>query len=182
MSAATEAGATGPGRTPLDLPLDRGGTTFIEASAGTGKTRALTTLVARLVIEEDRQLDEILVVTFTRAATAELRDRIRRVLRAVLDAVRACDLAGDRGSPASEPGVRASGTEVQAPGVGTQAPGVGTQAPGTGAQAPGVGAQAPEPKARKQASAMLAPEAGGGSTESAFPRRSRQERSRPPCV
>ena len=102
MSAATEAAAAGLGRTPLDLPLDRGGTTFIEASAGTGKTRALTALVARLVIEEGRQLDEILVVTFTRAATAELRDRIRRVLRAVLDTVRAHDPAGDRGSPTLE--------------------------------------------------------------------------------
>ena len=75
--------------TPLDLPLDRAGTTFIEASAGTGKTHALTTLVARLIIEEGWSIDRILVVTFTRAATAELRDRIRRVLAMLLDAVRA---------------------------------------------------------------------------------------------
>ena len=82
------------GHTPIDLPLDRGGTTFIEASAGTGKTHALTTLVARLVLEEARPIDRILVVTFTRAATAELRDRIRRVLRVLLAAVR-IRLAGD---------------------------------------------------------------------------------------
>ena len=75
-------------RTPLDLPLDGGGTTFIEASAGTGKTHALTTLVARLVLEEEWSIDRILVVTFTRAATAELRDRIRRVLGVTLAAVR----------------------------------------------------------------------------------------------
>ena len=75
--------------TPVDFPLDRAGTTFIEASAGTGKTHALTTLVARLVIEEGWPIDRILVVTFTRAATAELRDRIRRVLGMLLDAVRA---------------------------------------------------------------------------------------------
>ena len=74
---------------PVDFPLDRAGTTFIEASAGTGKTHALTTLVARLVIEEGWPIDRILVVTFTRAATAELRDRIRRVLGMLLDAVRA---------------------------------------------------------------------------------------------
>ena len=48
MSAATEPGTAGPGRTPIDLPLAGGGMTFIEASAGTGKTHALTTLVARL--------------------------------------------------------------------------------------------------------------------------------------
>ena len=101
--AGAEAGTAGRGRTPLDLPLDGGGTTFIEASAGTGKTHALTTLVARLVIEEDWPLDRILVVTFTRAATAELRDRIRRVLGAVLAAVRACESAHGRGAPASGP-------------------------------------------------------------------------------
>ena len=74
---------------PVDFPLDRAGMTFIEASAGTGKTHALTTLVARLVIEEGWPIDRILVVTFTRAATAELRDRIRRALGMLLDAVRA---------------------------------------------------------------------------------------------
>ena len=75
--------------TPLDLPLDRPGTVLVEASAGTGKTHALTTLVARLVVEEGREIDEILVVTFTRAATAELKDRIRRTLKAAREAVQA---------------------------------------------------------------------------------------------
>ena len=92
MTAGPDAAVSG--HTPIDLPLDRGGTTFIEASAGTGKTHALTTLVARLVLEEARPIDRILVVTFTRAATAELRDRIRRVLRVLLAAVR-IRLAGD---------------------------------------------------------------------------------------
>ena len=95
MSAATEPGTAGPGRTPIDLPLAGGGMTFIEASAGTGKTHALTTLVARLVIEEGWPLDRILVVTFTRAATAELRDRIRRVLGVLLAAVKARALERD---------------------------------------------------------------------------------------
>ena len=63
------------------------GMTLIEASAGTGKTRELTGIVARLVVEEGRRLDEILVVTFTRAATAELRDRIRDTLRSARRAV-----------------------------------------------------------------------------------------------
>ena len=95
MSAATEPGTAGPGRTPIDLPLAGGAMTFIEASAGTGKTHALTTLVARLVIEEGWPLDRILVVTFTRAATAELRDRIRRVLGVLLASVKARALEGD---------------------------------------------------------------------------------------
>ena len=60
--------------------------TLVEASAGTGKTRALTGIVAELVAKEGRRLDEILVVTFTRAATAELRERIRDTLRAAREA------------------------------------------------------------------------------------------------
>ena len=101
-----EPNAAALGRTPLDLPLDRGGTTFIEASAGTGKTHALTTLVARLVLEEARPIDGILVVTFTRAATAELRDRIRHVLRALHAAVRARLAAGDAAEPEVDPQAR----------------------------------------------------------------------------
>ena len=103
MSVATGTGAAAPGPTPLDLPLDGGGTTFIEASAGTGKTHALTTLVARLVLEEEWTIDRILVVTFTRAATAELRDRIRRVLGVTLAAVRARARANANGPGAGGP-------------------------------------------------------------------------------
>lgn len=50
---------------------------LVEASAGTGKTYALERLVLRLVIEEGLQIERILVVTFTNAATAELRERVR---------------------------------------------------------------------------------------------------------
>ncbi len=71
-------------QSPLDTPLCDG-RTVIEASAGSGKTRAITTLVARLVVEQERELDSILVVTFTKAATAELRKRIRKTLKAIQD-------------------------------------------------------------------------------------------------
>ena len=71
-------------RTVLGLPLATGGATLIEASAGTGKTYALTTLVARLLVEQSTEIGALLVVTFTNAATDELRDRIRRTLRAGL--------------------------------------------------------------------------------------------------
>lgn len=49
----------------------------IEASAGTGKTFTLSTLVARYVAEDGVPISELLVVTFTRAAAAELKDRVR---------------------------------------------------------------------------------------------------------
>jgi exodeoxyribonuclease V beta subunit len=61
------------------LPLV--GTAFLEASAGTGKTYALATLYLRLLVERDLRPAEILVVTFTQAATAELRERIRERIR-----------------------------------------------------------------------------------------------------
>jgi exodeoxyribonuclease V beta subunit len=70
--------------TPFDLlhtPLR--GTNLIEAAAGTGKTYAIEGLFLRLVLEKELPVEQILVVTFTRAATAELRDRIyRRLARA----------------------------------------------------------------------------------------------------
>ncbi len=57
-------------------PLERG-VTLIEASAGTGKTFGITNLVVRLVAEAGVPIERILVVTYTRAATAELEDRTR---------------------------------------------------------------------------------------------------------
>ena len=60
------------------------GPVLLEASAGTGKTYAIATLVLRLVAEEGLGIHEILVVTFTEAATTELRDRVRRRLRDAL--------------------------------------------------------------------------------------------------
>lgn len=52
---------------------------FLEASAGTGKTFAIEHLVTRLILEGKSPLciEQILVVTFTRAATRELKKRIR---------------------------------------------------------------------------------------------------------
>lgn len=72
---------------PAMIPFDAGavpleGLALIEASAGTGKTFTITSLFLRLVLEAGLEPERILVVTYTRAATAELRDRIRARLRA----------------------------------------------------------------------------------------------------
>lgn len=53
------------------------GINLIEASAGTGKTYAIAMLVLRFVVEKNIAIEKILVVTFTKAATEELRDRVR---------------------------------------------------------------------------------------------------------
>ena len=56
------------------------GTTLLEASAGTGKTFTVAALVARYVAEEGIPLDQLLVITFGRAASQELRERVREQL------------------------------------------------------------------------------------------------------
>lgn len=72
----------------LTFPLD--GTRLIEASAGTGKTYTIANLYLRLLLGHGRDqalgVDQILVVTFTIAATEELRDRVReRIATALVD-------------------------------------------------------------------------------------------------
>lgn len=59
----------------LDISLR--GQHLIEASAGTGKTWTLTGIVLRLLIEAKRAPEHIIATTFTRAAAAEMRERIR---------------------------------------------------------------------------------------------------------
>ncbi len=61
----------------LSRELNVLGHRFLEASAGTGKTFAIEHIVVRLLIEKGLLLEQILVVTFTRAATRELKMRIR---------------------------------------------------------------------------------------------------------
>ena len=75
---------------PLDvttLALEPG-VTLIEASAGTGKTWSIAAIFLRLVLEEHLPISQILCVTYTVAATQELRDRIRRRLQEARQALR----------------------------------------------------------------------------------------------
>src|SRR6478735_12426831 len=58
------------------LPAARS-TTVLEASAGTGKTFALAGLVTRYIADGEATLDQMLLITFGRAATQELRERVR---------------------------------------------------------------------------------------------------------
>src|SRR6266542_3353348 len=76
------------------------GVTLLEASAGTGKTFAIAALVARFVAEGVPPA-QLLVVTFTRMATGELRERVRdRLVTAEFGLTRA--LAGVA-PPADDP-------------------------------------------------------------------------------
>ena len=80
----TDGAAATAALTPLDAPLAGG--LVIEASAGTGKTYALTTVAARAVVEAALPIERVLVVTFTVAAAGELRHRLRRTLAAAVAA------------------------------------------------------------------------------------------------
>ena len=70
---------------PLDahkIPLE--GIHLIEASAGTGKTFNITRIYLRLLLERKLKVQNLLVVTFTKAATEELKGRIDAELRDTL--------------------------------------------------------------------------------------------------
>ncbi len=73
------------------VPLE--GSNLIEASAGTGKTYSIAIMVLRLVVENRLPPKEILMVTFTKAAVAELGERVRLFIRKAYKCSRgeACD-------------------------------------------------------------------------------------------
>lgn len=76
MSALDDLAATD---LALNMPIS--GVQLIEASAGTGKTFTIAGLYVRLVVERKLSARQVLVMTFTRAATEELRQRLRKRLQ-----------------------------------------------------------------------------------------------------
>ncbi|WP_183099823.1 UvrD-helicase domain-containing protein, partial [Nocardioides pelophilus] len=70
-------GVTGDGLTPT--------TSLLEASAGTGKTWTIAALITRYVADGHATIDQVLAVTFTNAATNELRERVRSRLAEAAD-------------------------------------------------------------------------------------------------
>lgn len=83
-------------RFDLQGPLpEAASTTVLEASAGTGKTFALAGLVTRYVADGAATLDQMLLITFGRAASQELRDRVRRQITHAAAAFDDPSLAGD---------------------------------------------------------------------------------------
>jgi exodeoxyribonuclease V beta subunit len=72
------------------------GITVLEASAGTGKTYQITNIALRLITEERVDISDFLIMTFTRAATAELKGRVRGRLVEAMEALSSdCDENGD---------------------------------------------------------------------------------------
>lgn len=93
------------------LPMGR---FAIEASAGTGKTFSLTSLVARHVAEEGLRAEELLMVTFTRAAARDMRHRTRIQVRALARFLRShLEEGGEGGEPWMIPAVAGDRSDVQ---------------------------------------------------------------------
>ena len=90
-----DPGAPADRLTEFDLygPLPEG-TTILEASAGTGKTFAIAALAVRH-LAAGVPADALLIVTFTRAATGELRDRVRDRLVSATHGLRAVVEGGE---------------------------------------------------------------------------------------
>jgi exodeoxyribonuclease V beta subunit len=90
------------------------GLTLLEASAGTGKTFTIAALVARY-IADGMPIDQLLVVTFTKSATSELRERVReRLVETEAGLRRHLDGGTVGGDDVTELLTRGSGDEVEA--------------------------------------------------------------------
>lgn len=74
----------------MRVPLS--GTHLVEASAGTGKTFTIVSLVVRLLVEERLPIRSIAAVTFTNAATSELKERVAGRLRQAIEVLEGAPL------------------------------------------------------------------------------------------
>ena len=59
---------------------------LVSAAAGSGKTAVLVERIARLICDEGLSLDELIVMTFTKAAASEMRERVEKALHERLEA------------------------------------------------------------------------------------------------
>ena len=76
--------------------VELSGMNLIEASAGTGKTYAVASLYLRLLVEKKLRPEQILVVTYTEAATKELRARIRSRIREAIEVMEGAEADPDQ--------------------------------------------------------------------------------------
>ena len=90
------------------LHADFGGTHFVDAGAGTGKTTAIVDRIAELVAKGEMVMAQLVAITFTEAAAAELRTRVREALEKVasnakreLQERELCRIAGEQIGDAS---------------------------------------------------------------------------------
>ena len=113
-SSSSAEHAVPPVPTPFDLlgPLPSG-TTVLEASAGTGKTFTIAALVTRFLAEGTASMDQMLVVSFSRDATRELRERVRERMVSARDGLAELEVSpAARDSSGRTSAAAASGPDV----------------------------------------------------------------------
>ncbi|HKK08703.1 MAG TPA: UvrD-helicase domain-containing protein, partial [Gemmatimonadota bacterium] len=100
MTDGRIAGGGGAGTTPEALPdreerrritRDLGTSLLVEAGAGSGKTKALTDRMVAMIVSGVAEIGELVAITFTRKAAAELRERFQDALELRLSVARAED-------------------------------------------------------------------------------------------
>lgn len=77
-------GAFKPNEAQLAAIEERGKNILVSAGAGSGKTTVLVERVLRMILEEKADIDELIVVTFTRAAAANMKEKIHSRIRSAL--------------------------------------------------------------------------------------------------
>lgn len=88
----------------------RGQNLLVAAAAGSGKTAVLVERIKRLILEERCPIDRMLIVTFTNAAAAEMKEKIEKAIRKEIDRI-----AGALAAAAAGGGEAASGAAASAP-------------------------------------------------------------------
>ena len=64
---------------------NRGNNLLVAAAAGSGKTTVLIERIKRLILEDRIPVDRFLIVTFTKAAASEMKEKIVTALTKAID-------------------------------------------------------------------------------------------------
>lgn len=93
----------------------RGQNLLVAAAAGSGKTAVLVERIKRLILEERCPIDRMLIVTFTNAAAAEMKEKIEKAIRKEIDRIAVALAAAAAGGGEAASGEAASGAAASAP-------------------------------------------------------------------
>ncbi len=114
MTAWDDAPPTGDAEARRQIRSRLDETLFVEAGAGTGKTTALVGRIVELVVTGTARLRAIAAITFTEAAAAELRDRVREQLELVAAGLGDDELTDPAMSPETRQARRSRATDALA--------------------------------------------------------------------
>ena len=91
----------------------RGQNLLVAAAAGSGKTAVLVERIKRLILEERCPIDRMLIVTFTNAAAAEMKEKIEKAIRKEIDRIAGALAAAAAGGGEAASGEAADGARAE---------------------------------------------------------------------